>query len=267
LVRADLEGEGLKVEAVADTWHLFLKYTRITLRMPMWTLFGLVQPLIWLVIFGQLFSHFARMAGFPSESYLEFLTPGIVVMTVLFGSSWSGVNLLREITYGTVEKMMVTAVHRPAIVLSRVLHNGVLVVLQVGIVLSVAAGLGAPIRTGIGGLGLLVAVVFGMGLGFASLSNAIALKLRREEPLVMAGNLMTLPLMFFTSAFIPKVFMPSWIAALASVNPVHYGVEASRTLLAGHGWDGDFWLAICVVAAFSASALGWSMWLFMRQRT
>jgi ABC-2 type transport system permease protein len=255
------------VDAVADTWYLFMKYTRITARMPMWTLFGLVQPLIWLVIFGQLFSRFAQMAGGESSSYLAFLTPGIVVMTVLFGSSWAGVNLLREITYGTVEKMMVTAVHRPAIVLSRVLHNGVLVVLQVGIVLSVAVAMGAQIRPGAGGVLLLLGVVFGMGLGFASLSNAIALKLRREEPLMVAGNLLTLPLMFFTSAFISKSFMPPWIAALASVNPVHYGVEAARTLLAGQRWDGDFWFAVSAVAVFSAAMLGWSMWLFMRQRT
>jgi len=253
-------------EAAADTWYLFLKYTRITLRMPMWTLFGLVQPLIWLVIFGQLFSHFARMAGFPSASYLTFLTPGIVVMTILFGSSWAGVNLLREITYGTVEKMLVTAVRRPSLVLSRVAHNGVLVLLQVGIVLAVAAALGAEIRPGVGGLALLVALVFGMGIGFASLSNAIALKLRREEPLVVAGNMMTLPLMFFTSTFIPRVFMPDWIAAVASVNPVHYGVEASRTILGGQPFDGDFWFAVSVVAAFSMVALAWSMVLFMRQR-
>lgn len=232
----------------------------------MWTVFGLVQPLIWLVIFGQLFSHFARMAGFPAASYLDFLAPGIVVMTVLFGSSWSGVNLLREITYGTIEKMMVTAVNRPAIVLSRVIHNGLLVVLQVAIVLSVAAGLGAKIQVSGPGLLLLLVTVFGMGLGFASLSNGIALKLRREEPLVVAGNLMTLPLMFFTSAFIPKVFMPGWIAAIASVNPVHYSVEAARTLLAGHAWDADFGLAVGVVAAFSAASLGWSMWLFMSER-
>lgn len=252
--------------AFADTWFLFLKYSRITLRMPMWTLFGLVQPLIWLVIFGQLFAHFARMAGFPATSYLDFLAPGIVVMTVLFGSSWSGVNLLREITFGTIEKMMVTAVNRPAIVLSRVLHNGVLVVLQVAIVLAVAAALGANIDLSGPSLLVLLATVFGMGLGFASLSNGIALKLRREEPLVVAGNMMTLPLMFFTSAFIPKVFMPGWIAAIASVNPVHYSVEAARTLLTGQRWDADFGLTIGVVAAFCAASLAWSMWLFMRER-
>jgi ABC-type multidrug transport system permease subunit len=136
----------------------------------------------------------------------------------------------------------------------------------VAIVLAVAAALGAKIH--MPGLSLLVllATVFGMGLGFASLSNGIALKLRREEPLVVAGNMMTLPLMFFTSAFIPKVFMPEWIAAIASVNPVHYSVEAARTLLTGQRWDADFALAIGVVAAFSAASLGWSMWLFMRER-
>jgi ABC-2 type transport system permease protein len=195
--------------AVADTWYLFLKYSRITLRMPMWTLFGLVQPLIWLVIFGQLFSHFARMAGFPATSYLDFLAPGIVVMTVLFGSSWSGVNLWG--TFRTIEDV-VTAVNRPAIVLSRVLHSGVLVVLQVAHALAAASVMCANIHMTGPSLLVLLATVFGMGLGFASLSNGIALKLRREEPLVVAGNMMTLPLMFFTSAFIPKVFMPGWIA-------------------------------------------------------
>jgi ABC-type multidrug transport system permease subunit len=60
--------------------------------------------------------------------------------------------------------------------------------------------------------------------------------------------------------------MPGWIAAIASVNPVHYSVEAARTLLAGDPWDADFGLAVGVVAAFSAASLLWSMWLFMRER-
>src|SRR3972149_8306144 len=102
--------------AIADTWFLFYKYFRITLRMPMWALFTVVQPLIWLLIFGQLFKSMASLPGFPPGRYMDFFLPGAVIMTVLFGSSWSGVSLLREINFGTVEKMLVTPVSRVSIV-------------------------------------------------------------------------------------------------------------------------------------------------------
>ncbi|MDH4275385.1 MAG: ABC transporter permease, partial [Gammaproteobacteria bacterium] len=103
-----------------DTWHLFKKYLRISMRMPMWTVFGLIQPLLWLIIFSSLFAGFATMPGFPAASYIDYFLPGVIVMTVLFGSSWSGVSLLREINAGTVARMLVSPVSRTAIVLSRV---------------------------------------------------------------------------------------------------------------------------------------------------
>src|SRR3990170_529146 len=108
---------------IRDTWYLFNKYLRITLRMPMWALFTIVQPLIWLLIFGQLFKNMASLPGFPQGRYMDFFLPGAVIMTVLFGTSWSGVSLLREINFGTVEKMLVTPVSRVSIVMSRVIHT------------------------------------------------------------------------------------------------------------------------------------------------
>src|SRR3569832_1142484 len=70
---------------LADTWHLFNKYMKITFRMPMWTLFTLVQPLIWLIIFGQLFKNITQLPGFPTENYMDFFEPGVLIMTVLIG--------------------------------------------------------------------------------------------------------------------------------------------------------------------------------------
>src|SRR3569623_217322 len=128
---------------LADTWYLFHKYMKITFRMPMWTLFTLVQPLIWLIIFGQLFRNMTQLPGFPPGSYMVFFVPGVLIITVLFGSSWSGVSLLREIQSGTVDKMLVSPVSRVAFVLRRVLHSTAHVVVQVRIMLTVALALGA----------------------------------------------------------------------------------------------------------------------------
>src|SRR3569623_1486643 len=116
---------------LADTWYLFHKYMKITFRMPMWTLFTLVQPLIWLIIFGQLFRNMTQLPGFPPGSYMDFFVPGVLIMTVLFGSSWSGVSLLRDFHSGSVEILLVSRAGRIGIVLSRVLHSTAQVVVQV----------------------------------------------------------------------------------------------------------------------------------------
>jgi len=182
---------------VADTWHLFNKYLIISLRTPLWSLFNLIQPLIWLVIFGQLFRNMAQLPGFPEGSYMDFFVPGVLIMTVLFGSSWSGVSLLREITAGSVDKMLVAPISRVSIVLSRVLHSAVQVMIQAFIILIAAALIGTNINPSFFPLlgGLLIILL--LGIGFAALSNGFAIMIQREEPLVVIGNLMTLPLMFF----------------------------------------------------------------------
>src|SRR3569623_565553 len=108
---------------LADTWYLFHKYMKITFRMPMWTLITLVQPLIWLIIFGQLIRNKTQLPGFTHGSYKDFFVPGVLIMTVLIGSAWCGVSRLREIHSGTVDKMLSSPASRVAIVLSRVLHS------------------------------------------------------------------------------------------------------------------------------------------------
>src|SRR3569832_2556417 len=155
---------------LADTWHLFNKYMKITFRMPMWTLFTLVQPLIWLIIFGQLFKNITQLPGFPTENYMDFFVPGVLIMPVLFGSSWSGVRLLREIQSGTVDNMLVSPESRVAIVLSRVLHSPAQVVVQVLIMLIVAWALGAELNLNPLFLFLCLLVVVLLGFCFVAIS-------------------------------------------------------------------------------------------------
>ncbi|MCC6302882.1 MAG: ABC transporter permease [Gammaproteobacteria bacterium] len=242
---------------MADTWHLFNKYMIITLRMPMWSLFTLIQPLIWLIIFGQLFGRFVQ-----SEHYMDFMVPGILIMTVLFGSSWSGVSLLREISAGTVDKMLVSPVSRVAIVLSRVLHSAVQVIAQAIVILVVAWAMGSSINFNPIYLLLGMLVVFLLGVGFAALSNGFAITLQREEPLVMIGNMMTLPLMFFSSALVPKQFMPDWIQYVSILNPITYAVEAVRAVISSAPDLGLFVKGFVVMLLFAGATLAWAVTAF-----
>lgn len=247
---------------LADTWYLFSKYMKITIRMPMWTLFTLVQPLIWLVIFGQLFKNITQLPGFPTGSYMDFFVPGVLIMTVLFGSSWSGVSLLREIQSGTVDKMLVSPVSRVAVVLSRVLHSTAQVVVQVLIMLIVSWALGAQLNLNPIYLGLSMLIVLLLGLCFASVSNGFAIALQREEPLVIIGNLMTLPLMFFSTALVPSSFMPDWIRYVATINPINYAVEAVRNVLVGTPNLSAFGMAALILGVFTAAAVWWAVAAF-----
>lgn len=242
---------------MADTWHLFNKYMIITLRMPMWSLFTLIQPMIWLIIFGQLFGRFVQ-----SEHYMDFMVPGILIMTVLFGSSWSGVSLLREISAGTVDKMLVSPVSRVAIVLSRVLHSAVQVIAQAIVILVVAWAMGSSINFNPIYLILGMLVVFLLGVGFAALSNGFAITLQREEPLVMIGNMMTLPLMFFSSALVPEQFMPDWIQYVSVLNPITYAVEAVRAVISSAPDLGLFVKGFVVMLVFAGATLAWAVTAF-----
>ncbi len=242
---------------LADTWHLFNKYMIITMRMPLWSLFTLIQPLIWLIIFAQLFGRFVQ-----AENYMDFMVPGILIMTVLFGSSWSGVSLLREISAGTVDKMLVSPVSRVAIVLSRVMHSAVQVIAQALIILVVAWIMGSTISLNPAYIAMGMLVVFLLGVGFAALSNGFAITLQREEPLVMIGNLMTLPLMFFSSALVPKQFLPDWIQVISIINPITYAVEAVRAVLVGPPDLAVFAKGLAIMLLFAGITLTWAVTAF-----
>ena len=247
----------------SDTWHLFNKYMTITMRMPMWTLFTLIQPLIWLLIFGALFGKFVQTG---EQNYVDFMVPGILIMTVLFGSSWSGVSLLREISAGSVDRMLVAPVSRVAIVLSRVMHSAVQVLAQTLIILIVVWVMGSTISMNPINVVLALTVIFLLGVGFAALSNGFAIILQREEPLVMIGNLMTLPLMFFSSALVPTEFMPKWIQLIATVNPISYAVESVRAILTTPIDMMLFFKGFAIMLVFAFATLVWAVNAFKSLR-
>lgn len=220
-----------------DTWYLFLRLFRATVRMPVFVLISIVQPILWVLLFGQLFGAVTRIPGFGATSYVQFLAPGISIMTALFGAAYSGMGLLTDIERGVLDRFLATPASRGAIIASRILQAGVQVVVQAGIILVVTALLGARPRGGLLGLAALLLAAALLGAAFAAFSNALALLARRQELIIAVMNFIVLPATFLSSMIMSGNLMPGWIRGASRFNPVNWAVVAARDGFEGRSWS------------------------------
>jgi ABC-2 type transport system permease protein len=245
--------------AIADTLHLLQRHIRTTIRIPVWIFVTLTQPVIWLALYGQLFKKVVEIPGFEATSYIQFLAPGVVVMTALFGASWAGMGLLEDLDEGVMDRMLATPVHRGSIIASRILHAALTVLVQSIIILLFAMVLGARIPGGVGGVIAILLLASLLGAGFSAISNGVALLTRREETMIAIVNFFGLPLTFISTAFMAEQLMPGWLQFLAKLNPVNWTVNASRDAMAGNDW-GSTLVYCAMLAAFAVIC-----WFFSTQ--
>jgi len=241
------------MEMLKDIWFTFIRRLRANLREPVWMFFSMTQPLVWLLLFTQLFENVSLISDFPANTYLQFFVPGLIVMLAVFGSTYSGFEILGDIYQGIFEKLLVTPVNRCALIMGSAINWAVGLTIQILIVLGIAYLMGARVATGVAGVMLTIIIVTLLGLGFFGFSNALVLVTKKEEPLVITGNLMTMPLMFLSSVMMPSALVPKWLRLAMKFNPVNYAVEAIRPLfLAGYEWSPI--LTSIIVLTFFASA-------------
>jgi ABC-2 type transport system permease protein len=192
----------------------------------------MVQPVLWLLIFGQIFS---RIRAIPTGdlSYLEFLTPGILAQSALFVAIFFGIQIIWERDAGILTKVMVTPTPRAAIVMAKAFAAGLRGLAPVVVLVPVALLLGVGIT--VNPLKLIAAAVALMlSAGFFScLSMAIAGVAQTRDRLMGIGQLMTMPLFFASNALYPIDIMPAWLQVISQVNPLTYLVNALRGLLVG----------------------------------
>src|SRR4051812_44312384 len=144
--------------ALRQTWQVSLRYFRVLLRQPAFMVITIVQPLIWLLLFGALFKTVTQIPGFASGSYLDYLTPGIVVMLAVSSAGWTGMGFIEDINSGVMDRMLVTPAWRGAFNLGAVIQAVISVVIQTILVVLLALALGADYRHGIGGVASLLLV-------------------------------------------------------------------------------------------------------------
>jgi ABC-2 type transport system permease protein len=233
-----------------DTWNLFRRLVRQTQRMPVFLLLAIVQPVLWVGIFGQLFRRVTSIPGFGESSYTQFLAPGIAMMTALFGSAHSGLGMLADIDRGVLDRLLTTPARRGAVIAGRVVHAGVQVLLQAVIILGVAALLGARPHGGASGVLLVLVTAALLGGGFAAFSNALALYARRQEIVIAVMNFILLPSIFLSSMMMSQGLMPGWIRTAARFNPVNWAVTAARDAYEGRAGE-ELLVSLALLAGFT----------------
>ena len=203
-------------------------------RQPAYIVIMLIQPVIWLFLFGSLFRKVVELPGFGAPSYLDYLVPGVVVMSALSASMWSGMTVLEEIDRGIMDRFLVLPLHRSAIINASAVLQSLIIALQSVIIVLLGLAGGAHYAGGAGGVLILVAVSVLVAILFSAFSNTVGMLARQRETIIGINTFLLLPLTFLSSAFMPKELMPHWMQIVASCNPVNWALEAGRSAMSAN---------------------------------
>jgi ABC-2 type transport system permease protein len=189
-----------------------------------------VQPVLWLLVFGQVFAA-VRLIPTGNYDYIQFLTPGVLAQSVIFVAIFYGFNLVMDRDMGLLHKLLSTPIPRYSIVLGKTLSAGVRSVIQAAVVFVLAVIIRVHlILTPASVFGTLMIIVL-TGMCFSSLSIFLASFFKTRERIMGIGQAIIMPLFFASSAIYPIDIMPGWLKVIAQVNPLSYIVESMRALL------------------------------------
>jgi ABC-2 type transport system permease protein len=255
---------------LSDTWFLFVRYLKKLVRNPILLFFSLFQPIIFLLLFTQLFGQFSEIPGFiaatGTSSYAIFATAGILLQNAFGSALQSGNSIVADIDSGFLQKMLVTPVSRYAILLGRLTSDAFRVVIQsiIIIALSFLPFVGVSYATGVPGIILILITVAFFGLAWSGISLAIGMKTRSAETVFAIGGFITFPLLFLSTALVPQSFQPQWIQTISAFNPISYAVNACRVLMIT-GFDWSIILqAYGVIALVGVLTLGATVYQFRK---
>lgn len=217
------------MKLATDTATVLTRELRPALRDPFTVIFSLVQPLVFLGLFGPLL---ASTTGQPVDATLQVFVPGIIVMSCLMGTSMTGSNLIAEFHSGSHERLLVTPLSRSALLIGRALKEIVPVLVQAVIVIAVVLPFGFRFDVGGALVGMVLVAMFSVGLG--ALSYALALAVRAQDWVFwLVQQTVLFPLLLLAGVLLPLDGGPGWLRAAAGVNPLRYLVDAERALFAG----------------------------------
>jgi ABC-2 type transport system permease protein len=218
------------VNLVRDTWLIYRRSMTLTLRQPVWVFFGLMIPILYLVLFGPLLEGATRSAGIGTSAYNWFI-PGLIIQMAMFGTAFAGFGLIAELRNGVVERMRVTPISRAAMLLGRSLRDTTILVVQALIL--IVLGIPFGLRIDPAGVAVVLGLLVVLGLAVAPLSYAAALALRSEDAMAPVINGITFPLLLLSGILLPMTLAPDWLRFLSDINPLTHAANAARALFNG----------------------------------
>jgi ABC-2 type transport system permease protein len=241
-----------------DTWLIFHRQMLLMARTPVWIAIGLIQPLVYLLLFAPLLK-MALGAQTYAQAYQVYI-PGLLTALVLFGGLFSGFTLLAELRAGVVERFRVTPVSRLALLLGRALRETVVLIVQAILITILALPFGLTV--GLGGVLLAYVLLAMMALAASSLSYGITLVIRGDAALAPVVNTISQPLALLSGTLLPIALAPHWLRATADGNPFFWAVQGLRSMFAGQLGAPAVWESLVIVAALVVVSVGWSARLF-----
>lgn len=219
------------MKLVRDTYLIFSRSLQNTLRNPVWILFGMFQPLCFLLLFAPLLDKLSGNPAFGMGNSLTIFVPGLLIMVALFSCGFVGFGLIDDIRSGVLERFRVTPINRTALLLGRVLRDLVFLTTQAIFLLILAWVLG--LKASLVGVLFTFPLVLLVGFIASIASYSFAALLQSEDALAPMINFILLPLQLLAGITLPLTLAPAWLQKMASCNPLSHAVSAGRALFVG----------------------------------
>jgi ABC-2 type transport system permease protein len=238
---------------LTDSGLVFRREMMLVLRDPFSVIFSIVQPLVFLGLFGPLLGGSVQSEALGGLSALQWFLPGVLVMICLFGTSTVGANLLYEFMTGSYERIVATPLRRSSLLIGRALNELAPLVVEAMLITAVALPFGFSLHPVHALVGLLILGVFGVGIGALSYSLGIATR-KREWMFWGVQQSLIFPLLILSGMMLPIETGPGWMQVAARFNPLSFIVDAERSLFTNATFDST--VAVGVLVAVLTCAVG-----------
>ena len=250
----------------SDTYTIFWREMKRYRKSRSGVIIRLIQPVVWIIVIGNTFAGtqpLIQAVGFEGE-YIEFMTPGVVILTAIFTSIFGGVNTLWDRRYGFMNKALTSPISRSSIALGKMLAISMIAALQASLILGIAFAIGVSFPNFIV-IVPIMAIVILFSLGFSGISVMVAATAKSQETFWGIINFLGMPLFMISPALFPLELLPDWLAVAAKLNPVTYTILLIRGLMTGVTEGVSPVLSIGIISVFVLVMVGLASYVFTRE--
>ncbi len=247
---------------ISDIWVMTERNIVQYLRLPRLLVFSTIQPLMFLLLFVYVFGGAINV---PGSNYMNFLVPGILIQTVLFGSIQTGVGLADDLSHGMIDRFRTLPMARSAVLAGRtisdMLRNIFVVFLMTGAALLIGFRFQGDFSAALGAI--VLAILF--GFSFSWISATIGLSVKNPEATQVASFIWVFPLAFTSSIFVPIETMPKILEFIARYSPITITVNAARALALNQPASEWVWKSLLWIAGILVVFVPLSVSLYRKQ--
>ena len=249
-----------------DTYSIFWREMKRYRKSRSGVLIRLVQPAVWIIVIGNTFAGtqpLIQSVGFDG-SYIEFMAPGVIILTAIFTSIFGGVNTLWDRRYGFMNKVLTSPISRSSIAVGKMLAISLIAALQASLVLGIAIAIGVTFHDYFMIAPIMIIVIL-FSLGFSGVSVTVAATAKSQEVFWGIINFLGMPLFMLSPALFPLDLMPEWLATVATLNPTTYAILMIREMMTGVPQNISFVMAFGIILVFVGVMVALASYVFTKE--